>query len=342
MKKPVIAYLYNVRHNYPDPNDPKTQLEVDYDDPSTIEWMITHFKQCGYEVMPIEADERAFAKLKRNRKRIAITYNYSLGLSGQDRYAQFPAILEMLGIPYTGSRPLVQAIVQNKPMMKDVLIANDIPTLRYQIFFTGQEMLDQRLKFPLIVKPVSQGSSAGITNSSVVYDDDQLRKQLSTVMTLFHTPAFVEPFITGREFSLGMLGNPPYFLPIVEADHNSLPEGYLPLDSMEVKWIIEEEAPNHLVCPAKIDARTKAMLEDVCLRTWHALGIQDLCRIDVRCDPDGNPFVLDVNSPCGMIPPEVSMTSYFPLEARAAGIDYNTLLQAIIGHALLRYGKNLS
>ena len=148
MKKPVIAYLYNVRHNYPDPDDPQTQLEVDFDDPETIEWMITHFKNCGYEVLPIEADHEAFNKLLHQRERITVAYNYSLGLRGRDRYAQMPAILEMLGIPYTGSQPLVQAIVQTKPMMKDVLIANGIPTLPYQIFNHGDEPLKKGSDLP--------------------------------------------------------------------------------------------------------------------------------------------------------------------------------------------------
>jgi D-alanine-D-alanine ligase len=341
MKKPVIAYLYNVRHTYPDPNDPKTQLEVDFDDPETIEWMITHFKNCGYEVLPIEADEDAYNKLKQNRDRITLAYNYSLGLSGRDRYAQMPAILEMLDIPYTGSQPVVQAIVQTKPMMKDILTANGIPTLRYQIFNHGDEPLRMGVDFPLIVKPESQGSSAGITNASVVHNEKELRAQVAAVMDLFKTPAFAEPYITGREFSLGMLGNPPQFLPIVEADYTTLPKGYLPIDSLEVKWIIEEEAPEHLVCPARIDNKLKDRLELICQQAWDAIGIHDLCRIDVRLDGKGNPFILDINSPPGMIPPEVSVTSYFPLEARAAGIDYEMLIQAIIGHALRRYGKGL-
>jgi D-alanine-D-alanine ligase len=303
--------------------------------------MITHFKNCGYEVLPIEADHEAFNKLLHQRERITIAYNYSLGLRGRDRYAQMPAILEMLDIPYTGSQPLVQAIVQTKPMMKDVLIANGIPTLPYQIFNHGDEPLKKGMNFPLIIKPESQGSSAGITNKSVVHNDTELRAQAAEVMALFGTPVFAEPFITGREFSLGMLGNnPPQFLPIVEADYGTLPAGYLPLDSLEVKWIIEEEAPEHLVCPARIDDQLKNRLETICQQAWDALGINDLCRIDVRLDLKGNPFILDINSPPGMIPPEVSVTSYFPLEARAAGIDYEMLIQAVIGHALKRYGRD--
>lgn len=96
MSKKVLAFLYNVRHTYPDPNDPKSQLETDYDDQATIETIQEHIRHLGYEVLPIEADEFAYAKLKRNRERITLAYNYSLGLNGYARYAQLPAMMEML------------------------------------------------------------------------------------------------------------------------------------------------------------------------------------------------------------------------------------------------------
>lgn len=340
MNKKVIAFLYNVRHTYPDPNDPKSQLETDYDDPVTIRTIQEHIENLGYEVLPIEADEHAYAKLKRNRERILLAYNYSLGLNGYDRYAQLPAMMEMLSIPYTGARPLAQALVQDKEMMKDILIANNIPTLPHQVFHRSNERIRRKLKFPLIVKPVSQGSSAGITNDSVVFTETRLWEQVEYIMDLFGNGALVEPFITGREFSVSMLGNPPRFLPIIEPDHSTLPEGYLPMDSLEVKWILEEEGggeSDHLICPAEMSEKLRKKLEHICLGCWKWLEMIDYCRIDVRLDETGQPFVLDVNSPPGFIPPEVSLTSYFPLAARAGGIEYDSLLKRLFESALERY-----
>ncbi len=340
MGKKLIAFLYNVRHTYPDPNDPKSQLETDYDDPATIRAIWKHIENMGYQVLPIEANEDAYGKLKRNRKSIHLAYNYSLGLHGYDRYGQLPAMMEMLQIPYTGARPLAQSLVQDKEMMKDVLLANHVPTLPYQVFHGRLERIRRKLKFPMIVKPVAQGSSAGITNDSVVYSEERLWEQVEHIVKWFPSGALVEPFITGREFSVPMLGNPPQFLPIIEADHSTLPEGYQPLDSLEVKWILEEETgegSDHLVCPADISAKLRARLERVCQGCWRWLEMIDYCRIDVRLDETGQPYVLDVNSPPGFIPPEVSKTSYFPLAARAAGIDYEELLQRLFNAALERY-----
>lgn len=338
MKKLTVAFLYNIRHRYPDPNDPKTLLEADFDDPETIKSMVKHLKNCGFKVIPIEADKEAYFKLFENKNKIDLAFNYAEGIYGKDREAQFPAILEMLEIPYTGSSPLTQALVLNKAKTKEILKVYGVSVLPHQIFKKNNEKLNSALKFPLIVKPIAQGSSAGITNSSVVYNELGLRKQIKFVLKTFHQEALVEPFLIGREFSVAMLGNPPRILPIIESDHTKLPKKYLPLDSLEVKWFFEDEAEvSNLVCPAKINRKLKGKIEKICLKTWEALEILDLCRIDIRCDKDNNPYVLEVNSPAGLIPPEVSKSSYFPLSSKTAGIEYDSLLKIIIKNGLARY-----
>jgi len=339
MENLTVGFLYNVRHQYPDSNDPRTQLEADFDDPETIEWMIKHLKNCFTKVIPIEANENAYFGLAQNKKEIDIVFNYSEGIYGKDREAQLPAILEMLQIPYTGSSPLTQAIGLNKGKTKEILIANGIPTPYFQVISHQNFSLDNKLSFPLIVKPLSQGSSAGITNKSVVQNEKLLAEQVKYILETFSQPALVETFLEGRDFSVPMLGNPPETLPIIESNHSCLPKGYTPIDSLEVKWHLEEQGnlSRMLICPAKLDQNLKNKIEEICLKTWKALEILDLCRIDLRYDKNDNPYILEINSPPGLIPPEVSMSSYLPLSARAAGIDYEDLLKKIIYIALKRY-----
>ncbi|PIY69309.1 D-alanine--D-alanine ligase [Candidatus Roizmanbacteria bacterium CG_4_10_14_0_8_um_filter_39_9] len=340
MKKITIAFLYNVRHRYPDPYDPRTQLEADFDDPITLKWIIKHFKNCGYNIIPIEADERAYGKLLRNRKRIDIAFNFSEGLFGLDREAQIPAILEILQIPYTGSSPLSQALMLNKAKAKEILIANNIATPPYQLFKNADEKLNGDMVFPLIVKPVSEGSGAGITNDSVVHTQKKLIKQITRIQQTFKRESvLVEPFLTGAEYSISMIGNPPRILPIISPNHALLPKGINPIDSFEVKWIFEEEGGHseYLRCPAPLSNKVSKKVESLCFATWKALQIRDWCRMDVRCDAKHNPYVLEVNSPPGLLPPEVSTTSYFPLAAKTAGIEYEKLLDLIIQTALKRY-----
>jgi len=338
MTKLRVAFLYNVRHHYPDPHDLRNQCEVDYDDPQTIDAMLSHLTDCGFSVLPIEADENAYTQLRDKRSTIDIAFNYSEGLNGLDRECHIPAILEMLQIPYTGSRPLTQAIVLNKGLTKDILRSHGLPVVPHCIYNEKGEVSDPGFGFPLIVKPLSQGSSAGITNRSVVRTLPELCDQIDCVLETIGPPVMVEPFLEGREFSIAMLGNPPRALPAVEPDHSKLPKGYEKIDSLEVKWIFEESPgmTDYLLCPALMGNELWSVIEGVCHTTWHALGVRDLCRIDLRCDIHGKPYVLEVNSPPGLLPPEVSTTSYFPLAARCAGLSYNDLLGTIVETACQR------
>lgn len=339
-KNTTVAFLYNVRHVYPDPNDPRSQLEADFDDPKTIEELTKSLQTAGYKVIPIEADENAYLELQKHKTEIDIAFNYSEGIYGKDREAQLPAILEMLQIPYTGSSPLTQAVVLNKAKTKDILRAHNVPTATFQVFRSTNTQLDKNLSFPLIVKPLSQGSSAGITNKSVVHDNIELNIQVKWILETFSSPALVETFLTGRDFSVPMLGNPPKIFPAIESNHASLPKGYQPIDSLEVKWYLEEQGgSDHLICPPKLSPELKEKIDHLCLQTWEALDILDWCRIDLRCDDKENPYIIEVNSPCGMIPPAVSMASYFSLSARTIGINFEELLKMLIDEALKRYSK---
>ena len=335
--KKTIAFLYNIRRIYPDPQNDNSQLDVDADDPDTIEHMTNHLKNLGHHIIPIEADETAFNILLKNRHKIDLAFNYAIGTGGRDRDAQIPSMLEMLGIPYTNSRPLTYALTADKAKTKEVLIAHGIPTPKYQVYEKPTDKLINNLHFPLIVKPTAQNASAGITNDSLVSSNKALRKQINWVIKTFSQPALVEEFLEGKEFSIPMLGNPPKFLPFIHADHSKLPTQYNPIDSLEVKWLFEESSQvNHLICPAIIPKSLREKIEAICLASWQALEISDCCRIDVRCDKNNKPQILEVNAPPGLLPPEVSQTSYFPLSARVAGIDYEHLIKKILDLAFKR------
>jgi len=334
----TIAFLYNVRHQYPDPKDYRDQLQGDFDDPITIKWQIKHLRNLGFKIFPIEVDEKAYLKLYRLKSKIDLVFNIAEGLHGNDRELQIPAMLEMLKIPYTGSSPLTYAFSLNKAKAKEIFIANGIPTPLFQVFESEKDSLDKVLKFPLIVKPVAEGSSMGITNKSVVYNEVSLKKQVKKIISIFNEPAIVEPFLDGREFSVSMLGNPPEILPIIESNHKILPKKYQSIDSLEVKWYFEDNHLDYLICPAKIDKNLYRKIKKICFKIWKALGVLDWCRIDIRCDKKDRPYVLEINSPAGIVPPEASMSSYFPLAGRVAGIKYEELLLRIIKIAAKRYG----
>lgn len=331
-----LAFVYNIRNVYPDPEDSRTFLEADYDDPETIEIFIKHLQKCGFKVLPLEATGDVEEKLQANKSKIGLVFNYSEIIIGGKPGQQVSSLCEALDIPFTGSSDKTQLLIRNKAKAKQVMKGAGISVLPDQVFNSGQEKLRQDLQFPLIVKPIAQGSSAGITNKSVVRNESELSRQVQAIINNFKDAALVEPFISGREFSVPLLGNPPEILSIIEPNLTSLPKNFELIDSLEVKWIYEEKVKNYLQCPAKIEPKLKKEIEQIVLKVWSALNIRDLCRIDTRCDDKGNLYVLEVNSPVGLMPPEISQASYFPLAARKLGISYEQLLMKIVDLALIR------
>lgn len=331
-----LAFVYNVRHQYPAVDNPETFLEVDFDDQETIDAMVKNFEEIGFKVLPIEADLKAEEKLLENKDKIALVFNYSEKVLGVEPKKFMAEIYEKHSIPFTGCSDETQKIIMDKALMQDILLKNNVSTLHHQVFTDINQKLDEGLVYPLIVKPLSEGSSAGITNKSVVNNEEELKRQIDFIIKTFDGRALVEPFLTGKEFSVGMIGNPPRILPIIEPNHGKLPKGYYPLDSLEVKWIFEEEiGGDYFDCPAKIDDNFKKEIEEMCLKTWEALKIQDFCRIDLRMNGE-KLYVLDVNSPPGLIPPEVSETSYFPFASGVSGVDYKNLLLTVVESAVKR------
>jgi D-alanine-D-alanine ligase len=330
-----LAFVYNLRRRYPSPEKPETFLEADFDDQKTIDLMVKHLKDLGFEVFSVEANTKAEKVLLKNRKKIDLIFNYSEKIVGITPKRFMAEVYERCNLPFIGCPNSTQKVIMNKALMEDILLESGISTLPHQVFTSSGEPLE-KLIYPLIVKPLNEGSSAGITNKSVVNNEKELKRQVNLVTKTFGGRALVEPFLTGREFSIGMLGNPPTLFPIIEPDHTKLPKGYYPMDSLEVKWIFEEEVGgDYFDCPAKISKAIKRRIEKISLNTWKVLKIRDYCRIDMRMDK-GKLYVLDVTSPPGLIPPEITETSYFPFAAKVAGLDYDQLLLAVIETATKR------
>jgi D-alanine-D-alanine ligase len=335
-----IALTFNIRHYKPSLRNKKAIEEAEFDTPETIKGIASSLKKMGHKVFLIEANENAYFRLKNLRKKIDFVFNIAEGF-GVDREAQIPAILEMLRIPYLGSKPLTQAICLNKAKTKEILAFHKIPTPKFQLFEIGNEKLKKNLKFPLIVKPNCEGSSKGIFQNSVAKNENGLRKKIKEVIKNLNQPALVEEFLEGREFTVSLIGNNPVeVLPIVELNFSVLPKNFYPMDSYEIKWIIDN--PNSkiqtVICPAKIEKKLEKKIKEICLKTKKVLGILDWCRIDLRLDKKGIPNVLEVNQIPGIIP-DPKENSRFPLAARTAGYSYEEMLEKLIKTALKRYGK---
>jgi D-alanine-D-alanine ligase len=194
---------------------------------------------------------------------------------------------------------------------------------------------------PAIVKPLYEGSSKGIRDNSVIFKTKDLYERIHEVIRLYNEPVIVERFLSGREFTVGVLGNYPNLeiLPIVEINHGMLPPGAAPIYSYEAKWIWDtpDKPLKIFSCPADLTADLKRRIEHVITRTCAILRIRDWSRIDVRLDEKGEPNILEVNPLPGILP-DPEDNSCLPKAARTAGYTYSQLIHRVVDEACARYG----
>lgn len=310
------------------------------DAPETIHAIIHALQELGHMVIGIEADDRVAQRLKAANPEIV--FNIAEGLSGDFRESYIPMICERLGIPYTGSDPLTLGICLNKARTKEILSYYGIPNASFRLLHPQDDIVAklEQFPFPAIVKPLSEGSSKGIYNKSVVADITAAAGLVREMFEKYHQPVLVEKYLVGDELTVAVWGNGDEVevLPMVAIRFDELPPGAMPIYSYEAKWIWDrpEQPLNLFACPAPLDFATAQKVESLIRETWKVLGIRDWCRIDVRFE-GSVPNIIEVNPLPGILPnPEEN--SCFPKAARTAGYSYNAMLQKILDIACKRWG----
>ncbi len=331
-----VGILFNV------PVGPKKGRDVDYlaevevlDQVRAVEDAVVRL---GFhcELFPLRDDlEDVIKSLKARRPDVVV--NLAEGYMGDSNLEMHvPSILEILGIPYTGSAPLALGMCQDKGLAKEVMKANGIPTPKHQVMSTFEE--PKGLDFPLIVKPLREDASIGITQSSFVRNLAELERQVKYVNEVYGQPALVEEYVEGRELNVSILGNEkPMVLPISEIIFEP---GYEPrIVDYAAKWLkdSEEYAKTKPVCPAELSDELKQRVEEVAIKAFKALRCRDYARDDMRLEVEsGTPYVLEVNPN-----PDVSPDAGFARSLRAAGIPFERFVEMIINFALSR-GRTIS
>ncbi|MGB9893372.1 MAG: D-alanine--D-alanine ligase family protein [Candidatus Saccharicenans sp.] len=334
MAKSLLPYLYEERADEGEEPPPDMLAECDSDETiAAVQQALQKFHQ----VIPIESDEQAYLRLLEEKP--DLVFNIAERLFGPNRESHIPTICEMLNLPYTGSDPLTLGICLDKSRAKEILSYYGIPNPKFWVIEENKK-IPSDLTFPVIVKPLYEGSSKGIKDNSVVNNRRELKSKIKEIKKLYDQPAIVEKFLTGREFTVGVLGNYPELeiLPIVEIDHSQLPVGAKPIYSYEAKWIWDTpDKPLEIFkCPAEISERLKQKIENVVRETCRLLRIRDWARIDLRLDENDEPNILEVNPLPGILPnPEDN--SCLPKAARAAGYSYEQLINRVVIEAGKRY-----
>lgn len=292
-----------------------------------------------HNVTLVEANTDAYIKLKELNP--DIVFNIAEGLNGFNRESQIPAMLDMLQIPYTGSDALTLGICLEKSRAKEILTYHKIPNAKFFIAFCPEDANGGKIDFPVIVKPVSEGSSKGIFSSSLVNTPAELKDEVIRITDGYNQPALIEEFLPGREFTVAVLGNgeEARVLPIIEIRYERFPENVVPLYSYEAKWILDTKENSFDVfdCPANITAELEEQIKLTALKTFHLLRCKDWSRIDLRLDRNGIPNIIEIN-PLPGIMPDPNENSSFPKAARAAGMTYDEMIRSVLDAAIRRYG----
>jgi D-alanine-D-alanine ligase len=262
-----------------------------------------------------------------------LVFNIAEGYGTRSREAHVPSALEMLGVPYTHSDPLTLALTLDKAMAKRVVASAGVPTPRFVVVETVQQLGDLPLAFPLIAKPLFEGSSMGVRKHSRVTDACALRALVGQLLADYREPVLVEEFCSGPELTVGILGTGADARVIgsmeIAPKRCSIEEFVY---SLEVKRNYLEEVEYH--APPRRPAELVRAVEEVALAAYRALACRDVGRVDVRIGDDGEPKFLEVNPLPGLNP----VTGDLVILARAHGLSYADLIARIVLAARERHG----
>ncbi|MCJ7552436.1 MAG: ATP-grasp domain-containing protein [Ignavibacteriaceae bacterium] len=316
---------------------PSTDTYAEWDTWETINALKDSLEQY-HNVTLVEANEDAFNRFRELQP--DIVFNIAEGAYGVSRETQIPAMLDMLQIPYTGSDALTLGICLDKARTKEILSYYGIQNAKFKVADNIDDIKNLSFDFPLMVKPVCEGSSKGIYSSSFVRNEHELYSEVNRITNEYNQSALIEEFLPGREFTIAILGNgsDTRILPIIEIVYDRYPEGIVPLYSYEAKWILDTKESEFDVfdCPANIDPVLEEKIKRIALDTYNILRCKDWSRVDVRLDKNGEPSVIEINPLPGIIP-DPTENSSFPKAARVAGMTYEDMINSVLYAAAQRY-----
>jgi D-alanine-D-alanine ligase len=326
-----IGIAYDLKSDFQtNSDDPEDRFE-EYDNQGTINGIAAAIEACGHRPRFLGGGRRFIEQVL--AKSPELVFNIAEGYGTRSREAHIPSVLEMLHIPYTHSDPLTLAATLDKAIAKRLVAAQGWPTPGFAVIGELGQLGDLRLRFPVITKPLFEGSSMGIRKASRVADEVALHEQIERLLSDYQQPVLVEEFCNGPEFTIGVLGNGSKAGVIgvmeIRPRQGSIDEFVY---SLEVKRNYLEEV-EYCIPPNRPAALLKKV-ERLALHAYRALDCRDVARVDVRVDADGQPKFIEINPLPGLNP----ITSDIVILSTGAGISYDTLISRIIAAACERYG----
>jgi D-alanine-D-alanine ligase len=287
-----------------------------------VDEVVNGISDLGIPVDPVKTSE-FLEQLATMRYRFDYVVNMSKGLRGPAKKSLVPGLLDYLGMPYLGSDPYVLSFVRNKAHLKAFAAHLGLATPRFALISRSSDVIEARLPpFPLFVKPCHESSSIGIDEHSLVNDTAALRDAVNRIVTHYRQPAMVEEFLSGREFSVPIIGNDvPNPLGVVELVTESG-------DSLEGSYLTSSVVYRYrygLHVPSGLAAALERRLKDMAVALYSAVGFRDYGRVDFRLDQNGAPNLLEASTH-----PHLAKHSDFFTLYRSAGRTYSNMLEDIL------------
>jgi D-alanine-D-alanine ligase len=322
-----VGLTYNLKRTVAKHAD-DDDSDAEFDSPSTIDAIADAIASHGHDVVKIEAGPELPSVI--SSMPLDLVFNIAEGIHGRTRESQIPSILELLSIPYVGSDPATLSICLDKVLAKKMVREVGIHTAGFMVMRTGNERISKDLKFPVILKPVAEGSSKGVMGINVVEDETRLRELARNMISKYHQPVLVEEYLDGREFTVGLLGEVrPRVLPPMEVIFNNTD------DRFHVYSFEHKLATSNAVryeAPAKVDYHLMKSLEQVARNAFCALGCRDVARIDLRMDAKNHIHFIECNPLPGLTPGWSDLC----IISEAVGMDYRTLIGEIMAPSIRR------
>ncbi|MBF0278790.1 MAG: methyltransferase domain-containing protein [SAR324 cluster bacterium] len=242
-----------------------------------------------------------------------------------------PSLLEILNLSYSGGNPQCLAYCYDKSLVRGIAQEMDIPVPKaFMVQPEDVKFIELALDFPVIVKPNFGDSSFGITQNNVCYDLETLENAISQVREKFgyHKPILVEQFLTGKDVSVGIIGNPPEsytVLPVIEEDYSALPPELPHVCGYEAKWLPDSPYWKIQSVPANLPEATEQFLVASCIKLFERLECRDYARFDWRLDANHTPRLLEVNPNPGWC-----WDGHLAKMANFADLSYTQMLESIL------------
>lgn len=266
--------------------------------------------------------------------RADVVFNLIEGFGGQSGgEAHITALLELLGLPYTGCPPEAQAVCHHKGWTKALLKGLGLPTARFSVLEPGDPLPDLLDLGPVIVKPEAEDASLGIEQASVVITEANLAARIDWVRSRYGPRVLLESYLPGPEYNLGVLALPePAALPVAEVVYQ-VESGTWPILTYGAKWAegSAEDRASPIRCPAQIEQDLAGRLSDLAVAAFRATGCADYVRVDFRLDDRGEPMILEVNPN-----PDIGPSAGWARALRASDRDYAATLGALARQAIAR------